>query len=346
MSIINQMLRDLDARGAAAADVRMARNDVPVKTRRVNLRMAMLMFLLLAVAGGLGYFLLSGTMHGGTKPTALAVARHEPVSVPETAMSPVHDERPPAPEADHAERAAIPATAPATLKPPTVMAGKMTQTLAKPLTPKQAMSVAVVANNEPAVVKKMADLTPEAEAQQYYENAQALRRAAKPDAAMSQYRLALARNPGMQSARLQLARLLQESGQVDAALSLLKVGYDQQQDGALAIATGRLLADQGRRDEALIWLARGGETLRPADRALMGALLSQASRYVEAVKAYQRALASDPDQGGWSLGLGLALESLGRVGEARAAYRNALDKGTFNPEVVKFLRQKIDASGL
>jgi MSHA biogenesis protein MshN len=96
----------------------------------------------------------------------------------------------------------------------------------------------------------------------------------------------------------------------------------------------------------LIWLERGRKGLRPADQALMGALLSKTLRYAEAVQAYQRALASDPNQGGWSLGLGLALESLGRVDEAKVAYRNALDKGEFKPEVVKYLLNKIDANGL
>jgi tetratricopeptide (TPR) repeat protein len=203
-----------------------------------------------------------------------------------------------------------------------------------------------LAKTEPAIVKRMSDLTPEGEAQQYFDDAQALRHAGKTDAAIVKYRLALDRNPGMRRSRLQLARLLQESGQVDAASSLLKTGYDYQPDPDLAIAMGRLMADQGRRDDALIWLERGRESLRPADQALMGALLSQTLRYAEAVQAYQRALASDPNQGGWSLGLGLALESLGRVDEAKVAYRNALDRGEFKPEVVKYLRNKVDANGL
>ncbi|MDP1864534.1 MAG: tetratricopeptide repeat protein [Thiobacillus sp.] len=198
---------------------------------------------------------------------------------------------------------------------------------------------------EPAVVKKMAELSPEMEAQLLHDEALVLRRLGKIDAAMGKYRLALERQPGMRIARLQLARLLQESGQADAALSLLKAGYEHQSDGGLAIAAGRLLGDLGRRDEALIWLERGRDSLRPADHALMGALLSQTLRYEESVKAYQRALAAEPNQGGWLLGLGLALESLGRGNEAQVAYRNALERGDFNPDVVKFLRQKTGSIG-
>ncbi|NDP60902.1 MAG: hypothetical protein GZ090_16255 [Oxalobacteraceae bacterium] len=145
----------------------------------------------------------------------------------------------------------------------------------------------------------------------------------------------------MRGARISLVKLMQDNGQVDAAFSLLKTGYDQQPDDALAIAAGRLMADRGRREEALTWLERGREGLRPADHALMGALLSQTLRYEAAVKSYQRALAADPSQGGWLLGLGLALESSGRIEDAHVAYRNALESGEFKPDVVKFLRQKL-----
>jgi MSHA biogenesis protein MshN len=112
----------------------------------------------------------------------------------------------------------------------------------------------------------------------------------------------------------------------------------------LAIAIGRMLADQGQRKEALDWLARGQGGLRPADHALMGALLSQMQRHEEASQAYQRALAADPSQGGWLLGQGLALEAQGRVEEARIAYRHALERGQFKPEVTRFLRERSDTS--
>jgi MSHA biogenesis protein MshN len=189
-------------------------------------------------------------------------------------------------------------------------------------------------------------LSPEAEAQLLQEEAQALRRAGKHEAAIGKYQQALARAPEMRLARLQLAEMLQGRGQADEALHVLKSGYERQPNDMLAIAAGRLLADQGERDEALSWLARGHDSLRPADFALRGALLSQAQRFDESAKAYQRALAADPDQGGWLLGLGVSLESLGRMDEARAAYRKALQRGEFKPEVVEFLRKKSGETGL
>jgi Flp pilus assembly protein TadD len=51
-------------------------------------------------------------------------------------------------------------------------------------------------------------------------------------------------------------------------------------------------------------------------------------------------LVADPSQGGWLLGLGLAFEAQGLIEEARTAYRNALERGQFKPEVILFLRER------
>lgn len=223
---------------------------------------------------------------------------------------------------------------------------KLTRSLSTPDPATRPQAAAPVGMEpQPAVVKKMAEIPPETEAQQFYDEAQALRRLGRVDAAAGKYRLALDRHPGLRNARIQLASLMQETGQGDAALALLKTGYAYQPDSAMAIATGRLLADQGQRAEALDWLQRGQDSLRPSDLALMGALLSKAARYEEAVNAYQQALRAEPHQGGWLLGLGLALESLGLRQEAQTAFRNALERGAFKPEVVTFLRLKINAAG-
>lgn len=346
MSVINQMLRELDARGAASTDLPAA----PVGTVSANRHPAAL------ILGGLGllaagaaaiYWMLAAAPKKDDAPAAPVIARQEtaatPVAgVPAQVAPAIQSPTQPVIAAPPDEPAIAAPVPPQVAMPAREAVAPVERPLSVPpklLIPVQA-AARIVAQAEPAVVKKMAELSLEAEAQQHYDDARALRRAGKFDAAIGKYRQALDRNPGMTNARIQLAGLLQESGQADAALSLLKMGYEQRADDGLAIATGRLLADLGQPDEALGWLARGQGSLRPADHALMGALLSQASRHEEASRAYQRALAADPNQGGWLLGLGLALEAQGRVEEARTAYRDALARGQFKPEVVRFLRER------
>lgn len=343
MSVINQMLRELDARGAATTGLPAAPTGTVITKRRPAGLVLGLGGLGLLAAGAVIYWMLPVAPRN---PDVLPVVRQDAVVVPMVAASatqtgPVIQNAPqPAPR---------PESAGASLEQPQALApvreaGRASQDRAlsaatKSLVPLQPAVLAVV-QVEPAVVKKIIELSPEAMAQQHYDEAQALRRAGKPDAAIAKYRQALERSPGMANARTELAKLLQGSGQADAALTLLQTGFEQQANDGLAIATGRLLADLGQRDEALEWLARGQDGLRPADHALMGALLSQAGRHEEASLAYRRALVADPSQGGWLLGLGLALEAQGRLEEARMAYRNALERGQFKPEVTRFLRER------
>ncbi|MGB9128182.1 MAG: tetratricopeptide repeat protein [Thiobacillus sp.] len=352
MSVINQMLRELDARGAASSDLPAAPT-APVSATRRPAGLILGGLGMLAAGVAVIYWMLPAAPNRVDTPADTPIARQEPAATP-VAKVPAHvaPAIQAAPMMQDAPQEAAVAARPveptiAALEqaqvampvPKAVQAERPLPVASKHLIPVQSL-VPPAAQAGPAVVKKLTELSPEADAQQHFDDAQTLRRAGKFDEAIVKYRQALARNQGMTNARIQLARLLQERGQADAALSLLKAGFGLRADDGLAIAIGRLLADLGQRDEALDWLARGQAGLRPADHALMGALLSQAQNHGEAGRAYQRALAADPSQGGWLLGLGLALEAQGLMEEARTAYRNALERGQFKPEVIRFLRER------
>lgn len=347
MSVINQMLRELDARGVAASAPPAAPTAMFGANRRPAGRILGGLGLLAAGAAAI-YWMLPATPEIVEAPAAPVIARQETaattVAVAPAQVAPViRNVRQAVIAAPAAEPViAVPGQAQAVMPVPEAAPAPPQRPQSgapKPSAPVQSV-VAPVAQAEPAVVKKMTEPSPEAEARQYHDEAQMLRRAGKLDAAIGKYRQALERNPGMANARIQLAGLLQEGGQAEAALSLLQTGFEQRPDDGLAIATGRLLVDMGQRDAALDWLARGRASLRPADHALMGALLSQVQQHEEASQAYQRALAADPGRGGWLLGLGVALEAQGRSEEARMAYRNALERGGFKPEVIRFLRER------
>lgn len=362
MSVINQMLRELDARGGAAAGVSVVPMR-PAAGRRPAPRV--LGSVALAAAGvAAAYWLMPNVPAAKAPQDVPAIARQERkapnldrLSPPAKSVGAAPTLRSEPPLAPHAapllmrasaspeaalHRAAVALQQPRESEPAREpLRGPLEPALQAPES-----SVSFLALDKdtpeavPAVVKKMAVLSPEVEARQHYDDAQALQRAEKYDAAIGEYRQALERNPAMADARIRLAGLLRKKGQAEAALALLQAGFEQRADDGLAIAAGRLLADLGQREAALDWLQRGATSLRPADHALMGALLSQAHRPEAAAQAYQRALAADPGQGGWLLGLGLAMEAQGRLDDARVAYRKALERGRFDPEVTRFLRER------
>ncbi|MDO9008385.1 MAG: tetratricopeptide repeat protein, partial [Thiobacillus sp.] len=78
------------------------------------------------------------------------------------------------------------------------------------------------------VIKKVIALSPEEEAQRLQDESQSLRRAGKLEAAVAKSQQALARHPGMSGARLQLAEMLLEKGNSEAALQALQAGYAYQ----------------------------------------------------------------------------------------------------------------------
>lgn len=345
MSIINQMLRDLDARGTAPAAA------PSTSARRVS-------------SGGrlVGVAALVGSV-GVCGVAAYLMMRDEPLRAPEKrdglAQPRVADD---SAVATAAKPVAPPVSRPLKTHQPTAHARELPATDAltgakghdrahKPPEPHAQATQASSAIapsltpvlSRPVSVSKVPAPSPEIEAQQLFDDAQAMQRAGNTADAINFYQQALARNPSMQQARLALAALLRDSGRSDEALALLQAGYALRAHPAIAVMAGRMLADLGQREDALVWLARARDNLRPADLALMGALNAQLQRHDESIHAYQRALVSNPAQGGWLLGLGVSLEAAGRLDEARTAYRDALEHGRFKPEVEKFLRERSHA---
>ena len=363
MSAINQMLRDLDARSATPVSpvtaLKATGNPLQVSDKPGWMPVGLGISALGIVLVG-GYFALDGAQTGRRE----VIASH-PKAMPPTARSvaipsallPVQHRRPlVAPRPVEAPKVISP-------KPTTVVVSSTAPAkhpeagLAKPGSPQitrhetialkgatvplaQDDAVESQTPRDSVVIKRPVELSPAAAALQLMDEANALRREGKADAAQRKYREALERNPGLSSARVHLAEIMNEQGETEAAVALLKTAYNQQSEADLAVALGRMLANRGQRSEALIWFARGNSALRPADYALTATLLAQEQRYTEAIRAYQSALAAEPHKGGWLLGLGLAYEASGQREAARASYKQALAWGEFKPEVVKFLNER------
>ncbi len=117
------------------------------------------------------------------------------------------------------------------------------------------------------------------------------------------------RDPSRVAAARQLARLHAEGGDWDAAWRVLE----------------RSLPHAGKDAEY---------------QGLAGTVLRRLQRPSDAVSAYRRAIALQPQEARWWVGLGLALDDAGRRKEAREAFANAREHGQTLPPVLFKLAER------
>lgn len=117
------------------------------------------------------------------------------------------------------------------------------------------------------------------------------------------------RDPSRVAAAKRLARLHAESGQWEAAWRVLERS-----------------APHARKDAEY--------------QGFAGTVLRQLKRAQDAAEHYRRAIALQPDAGRWWVGLGLALEDLGRGREAKQAFSAAREREQTLPPALQKLAER------
>ncbi len=146
-------------------------------------------------------------------------------------------------------------------------------------------------------------------------------------------------------ARETLAALYFNRGRLNEAQALLADGVRLSPHAAgLAQRYARLLAEQGDLTMALTVLQRVSPSL--AENldfyALWAALYQRAGRHEAAVRTYHQLLAQRGTQATWWMGLGISLEALGEIAPALAAYGRAYQLGAdLNSQVLAYLGSRI-----
>lgn len=169
---------------------------------------------------------------------------------------------------------------------------------------------------------------------------------AKGDAgeAERQYRALLLQQPRQIEARKQLAALLYGQGRLDEASALLQEGVRHapvEPDFRLLLARIAIAGQQP--DKALSWLAGARPPL--ADNldyyATWAALAQELGHGEQARELYLQLLRTRPDEGRWWLGLGIAEESLGNLPRALDAYRSAQLHGGLGEATGNWLAERV-----
>lgn len=374
MSLINQMLQDLDSRRAASGPKSGLPNEVrplPPARRSSGPLLAGIGAIAIALAAGVVWQLsdLRSIFDPRAEtPVSVAPLAQNAVPVPGLPPSPVAPIQaaevspggiPPgaAGTAVGDEEARLRLTTSLRLLPereplstPRAMPAPRatTQPLASPVANTASSTTApapAARASGPMVIEKSAvPVSPHERADAEYRKAMnALNMGRLPEATEG-LRAALKYDAAHTASRQLLFKLLIENKRLDEAAELLQDGLQSQpMQISWAMSLGRLQVDQGDLNGAWQTLLRSLPSAgNSADyQGFAAHVLQRLGRSKEAAEHYELATRLAPAEGRWWLGLGLAFEADGRAAEARDALLRARASGTLNAELIALVDRKL-----
>lgn len=375
MSLINQMLQELDARGAPAALGGVLQGQIRAVPQRRGMHPAWWLALALSAilfCGGVWVWLVRGApevpaVRGGATalplkiemdlsrlPTApvevMSAMPIEQISAPlQVAAAPAPAEPPPAAAVVPANDKAPPvvgALSGERLVPPEAPTPPLAATASlKPL-PAPAPAASPAPLPEIVIAKQVRELTPQQHAENEYRKASNLIQQGRTTDAFAALEHALRLDARHAGARQTLVALLIESRRQDEALRILREGLqlDAGQTG-LAMILARMQLERGELKPALSTLQRSlPHAAERADyQAFLAALLQRDGRHREAVEHYALALRKSPENGLWWMGQAISLQAESRIPEAIAAYNRAKTGNGLSAELRAFVDEKLNS---
>lgn len=347
MSLVNKMLRDLDARRAAAGDrAALPAAVTPLAARQSSHRVASWRWPGALLVAGLAAAAWFGMRPGYRDAPA-------PAPVP-TAPAPAPAPAAPAPVAVLAQPYLRMAEGLSVVQTPVALPPR------KGVTPKavEAPATGVVPSRSPVVahprepqlandglIEKQSRLpSPTERAELEYRRGVLAQHQGNAADAAGNYRAALAGYPEHAAARQTLAALLIEARRFDEAEELLGAGTELAPVRlASTLALARLKVERNQAPAALELLlknAASGE--RSAEyQGFAAALLNRAGRTADAVERYQAATRLAPGEARWWAGLGIVLDASGRGAEAREAWQKARSLPGLPADLAQHIEQRL-----
>jgi len=192
--------------------------------------------------------------------------------------------------------------------------------------------------------KQVHAMTPRQIAENDYRRAVELLNQGHLPEARSELETALKLDPAHTAARQGLFGLLLAAKKNDAAEQVLQDGLEiNPNQPGFALALARLQAERGDTAAAIATMQKSEAAGQnsPDYLATLAALLQRAQRHAEAVEHYQAALKFAPQTGVWWMGLGISQQALDRKAEARDAFIRAQSSNTLTPELQAFVEQRL-----
>lgn len=355
MSLINDMLRNIEAKrpdDLARQNLQREIRSLPPEKRGLGTTTKVIVSLgVLLALGAVGLYVSRNfderLANAPPPPPVAGLVVPPPIdtAVPPTPAAPEADVQTPADESLRlsSNLAVVPLPAapvlgvPDPVLPSPASAGKTDQ--ASP--PTQAPAVAT---GPVKIEKSPLPPTPRDRADAEYRRAETALASGRSGEGQDGLRAALKLDPSYVQVRQALLRQLLDARKTDDAMLVLQEGLEilpAQTGWAMSLA--RLQLEHGDLAAADRTLARSqGYAEANADYAgFQGHLKSRLGAQRQAVGHYQRATRLVPGEGRWWLGLGLALESDGRLPEAKDALRHAISTGTLSADLAGVAEQHL-----
>lgn len=200
----------------------------------------------------------------------------------------------------------------------------------------------------PRIAKKEIPLSDTQMAEAHYQRALQQMQQGHSHEAIALMQQALDLHTAHHEVRLTLAALLLQQGRTAAASSLLEQGLALAPlHGGFAQMYARILADGQQLGAALAVLERAqpGIDTDPHYHALMAALYQKAGDNVRAIERYQALVSASPGQAAWWLGLAISHDALGDRDKALAAFEQARASGGLQAEIMQYIDTRIRQLG-
>lgn len=367
MSVINQLLMDLERRRAGPAE----RGALPSNVRALPEGEGAGWGWIAggaAIAGGLiaaGWLLFPATEPAPVKPDALAVRSGTEIAIERVVTVSAGVARPVAAE-ERIERLLLEPPAsrmsfelstvpvePAVrdAEPPVPQAARAptaSRTIradaARDAVPFSANKTTVATTRRPEIRKEERPPTARALAENEYRKGAGSLQQGRIAEAQEEFRSALGLLPEHHGARQALIGLLVRGGQFDEAERLLQDGLRlaPAQTG-FTVTLARLQVDRGANALAIATMQSGLHYAQgnPDYAAFLAALLQREGRHDDAIAQFTSALRAKPSQGVWWLGLGMSLQAVKRNTDAQEAYRRARAANNLHPELAALAEQRL-----
>lgn len=349
MSLINQMLRDLEARRAAERRQQsgglfsgLASGTSTTKgTRWLPRLFAVLITLLLVLVAFLAWqrFMVPTPSVATVQTPSPAKAEQaldtptahpQPaLTLPTTVESPVQTTLTPPVETQPAREPAPPAP--------------VTPTPAKPIVARSQSLEPALTGESGRIEKHLRPLSLSQQAEKAFQQGINRLREGNTASAESSLREALRLDNEHLQARETLGAMLLGAGRVIEAAEVLEAGRRFfARNPTLALLMARIQVEQSDLSGAITTLEQNlhAASARADYIAFLAALYQRALRFNDSIASYQRALGIETGQGSWWAGLAISLENAGRSADALKAYQRAAALA-LPPKLARYVQERL-----